>query len=366
MALALTGKYDAALRRAQSLPTKRRTSPSGEKEEYNSWRDGAIFTLARTQSSAYDFAEAKRTMRLIDDPQTLSSAYRYLAQYQAKAGLYAEAKANLEKVVANTEDEKNWKEETRQLIARYKASGKKDPPRQKQGTCYESLRHVSTIFSDSGFKLDNTAQAEVAEKAADKEKGASNKATAWRNIAWAYYDMRNTDKKNQERCRRAIDKSLQNAEDIPDGLGDSYSRAVALASAANLYLELGETDLAKQAVKKAGTVNLDADMLGGLSSFTTTPLLIAVLVRVGDVDGGREIAEKLQKTVDKEKADAPSFGSADIAWLFWATACTLEGKTASVERQLEKTDNACTKAVLCAGVATGLLESQQRPANKKP
>ena len=143
-------------------------------------------------------------------------------------------------------------------------------------------------------------------------------------------------------------------------------RAVAFASAADLYLELGESDLAKQAVKEGPRVNLKADMLGGLSSFTTTPLLIAVLVRVGDINGGRKIAEKLQKTADNEKSDAFSSGSSDIAWLAWATACTLEGKTASVERQLEKTDNARTKAVLCAGVATGLLELQQRPENKKP
>jgi tetratricopeptide (TPR) repeat protein len=322
--------------------------------------------VAVAQLAAYDFADAKKTIGLFNDPENVLVANLRLARYQAKAGVYAEAEETLGKVAAATEDEKKAKEDTRQMIASYKTAGQKEPPRQKQGTCYESLRRVSTIFSDSGFKLDNVAQAEIAEKAADETKGAGNKATAWRNIAWAYYDMRNVDKKNLERCRRAIDKSLQNAEDIPDGLGNSYSRAVALASAANLYLELGETDLAKQAVKKAGAVNLDADMLGGLSSFTTTPLLIAVLVRVGDVDGAREIADKLQKTVDKEKADAPSFGSADIAWSYWATACTLEGKTASVERQLEKTDNARTKAVLCAGVATGLLELQQRPANKKP
>ena len=78
--------------------------------------------------------------------------------------------------------------------------------------------------------------------------------------------MRKADEKNLERCRRAIDKSLQNAEEIPDGLGSSYSRAVAFASAANLYLELGEIDLAKQTTKKAGAVNLDADMLGGLTA----------------------------------------------------------------------------------------------------
>jgi hypothetical protein len=159
---------------------------------------------------------------------------------------------------------------------------------------------------------------------------------------------------------------LQNAEEIPDGLGSSYSRAVALASAANLYLELGEIDLAKQAVRKARAVNLDADMLGGLSGITTTPLLIAVLVRSGDIDGGREIAEKLQKAAESGKDSSMSSGMADLAWLAWATACTLEGKTANVERLLETANSAREKTVLCAGVAAGLLELQQQPENKKP
>ena len=324
--------------------------------------------VALAQSTAYNFAGAKNTIGLIDDPETVSGAFRRLAENQAKAGLYTEAEESLRKATATTEDGKKWQEDVRQLIAHYKAAGQKDPPRKLHGAYYESIRHLSTIFCDSGFKLDNVAQAEMAEKLADKAKGATNRATAWRNIAWAYYDMRNADKQNVQRCRHAIKKSLQNAEDIPDGLGNTYMRAVAFASAANLYLELGETELAKQTTKKAGAVNLDGDMFGGLSAITTTPLIISVLVRVGDTDGGVAIAEKIQKVADKaEKADAGSSSpNADIAWLAWATACTLEGKTARVERQLEKTGNARSKAVLCAGVVTGLIELQQRPAGKTP
>jgi hypothetical protein len=37
-----------------------------------------------------------------------------------------------------------------------------------------------------------------------------------------------------------------------------------------------------------------------------------------------------------------------------------------VERQIEKTDNAQIQALLCAGVAKGLLELQQSPSDKKP
>jgi tetratricopeptide (TPR) repeat protein len=367
MLLSGEGKFDAAIRRAQSLPAERRPIASGKSA--NSWRAGALFNVARLQASAYDFAGATKTLKLIDDPETVSWVYNHLAEDLAKAGLYAEAEENLAKCIPADEDYRKSKEETRQLIARYKAEGRKDPPPKREarpkGAYYEGLRRVSTIFGDTGIKLDNLAEAKKAEKAAEHLDGAVNRATAWREIAWAYYDMRGADEQNLERCRRAIENSIRNAEKISPGLGQSYLRAVAFASAANLYLELGETDLAKQMVKKADAVDLDVDMLGGLNSFTTTPLLIAILVRVGEIDGAMALAEKMQKAADKQAKDAfPT--NTDIVWSTWATVCTLEGKAACVERQLEKMSNARIKAVLCAGVATGLLELQQRGLSKKP
>ena len=357
VSLSSEGKFDAAIRRAQSLPAERRKGPSGE--DLWSDRTGVLFTVARFQSSAYAFADAKKTIKLINDPEGISHAYNRLAESQAKAGLYAEAEESLKKFVTANEDDKHAKEQTRQLIASYKAEGRKDPPRKLHGLYFKGLRLASTIFSDSGAKLDNLAVAEKAEQIAEKAQGALEKARMWREIAWAYYDMRDADKKNLERCRRAIEKSIQNAEKIPDGLGQSYMRALAFSSAADLYLELGETDLAKQMVKKADAVNLAEDMLGGLSSFTTTPMLIAVLVRVGDVDGALAIAEKMQKATDK-KTESTFPTEPDIAWLTWATVCTLEGKVAYVERQLERSKNTRVNAILCAGVAGGLLELQKQ------
>jgi hypothetical protein len=128
-------------------------------------------------------------------------------------------------------------------------------------------------------------------------------------------------------------------------------------------------NLAKQATEKAGAVTFDEHTLPELSEYSTG-MLIAVLVRVGNIDGAREIAEKVQKLLKtaakKGRTNTMSSTDADAGWLAWATACALEGKTANVERQLEKTDDARSKAMLCAGVATGLLELQQRPAKKNP
>jgi tetratricopeptide (TPR) repeat protein len=364
MSLAAAGKYEVATRRAQELPSKPGTRSSGQWS--CSWRDGVLLFIARVQSSAYEFAGAKQTISLIGDAATVCGAYERLAEYQAKAGRYAEADKSLEKAVPSDEYHKNRKEETRQLIATYKAKRWTFPPTSRSGNLnlLEGLRQVSTIFADSGMQIGNLAGAETAEQEAEKLKGPANKTAAWREIAWAYYELRGADPKNLERCRRAIDKSVDYAAKIPAGLGASYFRSVAFASAANLYLELGETEIARKLVKKADVVSLAGDMLGGLNSFTTTPLLIAVLVRVGDVEGGAAIAEKLQRAAAKEK-DA-MLGSADFAWFTWAFVCGLTGKTDRVERQLEKAANARTKAVLCAGVAEGLVERQKRPAGKKP
>ena len=126
--------------------------------------------------------------------------------------------------------------------------------------------------------------AEKAEQDAENAEGAVNKAAAWREIAWAYYDMRSEDMKNLERCRRDLRNPCRTPRKFLR-FGHVLSEGLAFASAANLYLELGETEMARQLVKKADGVNLSADMLGGIHSFTTTPLLISILVRVGDIDG---------------------------------------------------------------------------------
>ena len=65
-ALADEGKFDAAIRKAQSLSPKRRIGPSGE--SLSSCRVMGLVTVAHVQSLDYDFAGAKKTIKLIDDP----------------------------------------------------------------------------------------------------------------------------------------------------------------------------------------------------------------------------------------------------------------------------------------------------------
>ncbi len=176
--------------------------------------------------------------------------------------------------------------------------------------------------------------------------GALNRAAAWRQIAWAYYG-----KKDLPRCRSAIQKSLESADSVP-GPFAYYQRRVTYVALADLYLELGETEPARQVIQKADSVHLDADPLGGLNAFTTTPFLISVLVRAGNIQSAIATAEKIP---EKE---------ADLAWSTLAAVCALEGKAGSIEREFAGSRSDRVKAVLSAGVAVGLHEKQRQQAMK--
>ncbi len=243
--------------------------------------------------------------------------------------------ASLAKVIPVSKSDEKANEETRKFIAQCRASGRKDPPPGRLQTGYiEGLRRAATLFGDVGCTLDNLSQAE---KEAGKLKGPLNKAAAWREIAWAYHR-----KKDVAGCRRAMQKSLESADLIPSPL--AYQRAVTYASLADLSLELGDTESARQMVQKADGTQLGADLLGGLNAFTTTPLLVSVLVRVGDIRGAVAMIEKIPER------------EATSAWSSFATVCALEGRIDAVEKELSGKGRERLKALLCAGVVIGLQE----------
>ena len=244
--------------------------------------------------------------------------------------------ASLAKVIPVSKSDEKANEETRKFIAQCRASGRKDPPPGRLQTGYiEGLRRAATLFGDVGCTLDNLSQAE---KEAGKLKGPLNKAAAWREIAWAYHR-----KKDVAGCRRAMQKSLESADLIPSPL--AYQRAVTYASLADLSLELGDTESARQMVQKADGTQLGADLLGGLNAFTTTPLLVSVLVRVGDIRGCRGNDRKESRRGRQPRHGRPSQRSAP-----------LEGRIDAVEKELSGKGRERLKALLCAGVVIGLRE----------
>ena len=100
-------------------------------------------------------------------------------------------------------------------------------------------------------------------------------------------------------------------------------------------------------IQKADAAHMAADRLGGLSAFTTTPLLISILVRAGDTDIAIATVEKIPA---KEAA---------TAWSAFATACTLEGKTDAVQRLIDESKSDRLKALLCAGVVIGFCQPRK-------
>jgi tetratricopeptide (TPR) repeat protein len=341
ISLAASGKSDAAIRVAETLDNDRTTIPE-TRRSVGSRRNRAFYMVSRFQSLSHDFAAAKETIRRIDDPEVVSSAWLRVAENQAKAGQYEEALVSLGKVAVTSDDSRQAKEETRKLIAKCKAEGCKDAPRKRSQGFIAALRKASTIFGDVHVELDDLTRAE---QSAQKMKGPLNRAAAWRQIAWAHYE-----KKDAIRCRRAIQKSLENADAVPGPL--AYQRRITYVAMADLYLELGDVESARQLIQKANSVHLDADFFGGLNAFTTTPLLISVLVRSGDVQGAITTVERIH---EKE---------ADMAWLTLAIVCALEGKAGCIERKLESVGSERVKALLCAGVAVGLNERRKQQAVK--
>ncbi len=120
--LAASEKTDAAIRLAQTLDNRRTPNPETGISSVNR-RDRALSMVSRAQSASHDFAGAKGTIRRIGSPEIVSSAWRTVAENQAKAGLYEEALVSLGKVVVTSDDYRKAKEESRQTHRRMQSEG---------------------------------------------------------------------------------------------------------------------------------------------------------------------------------------------------------------------------------------------------
>ncbi len=345
-----SGDLDVAFAMAEKLGKEPRKSPIDGRTLWSD-RNLALNSIALRQIPSHKFANAEMVLRMIDDPQAVFNGLAHIAEYQAKAGLYEDATATLAKVEAKNADEENEYDRVKKIIVSCRATKRKDPPLGNLGLI-ASLRVVNTIFSDFDSYL-SLSDLEKAEKEVDTLDGSSEKSSAWRQIAWAYYR-----KKDLPRCRQAIQKSLDNVEEI----SNSYLKAVTYVSLADLYLELGETDLAKQMAQRQTQFAWTRSYSAVLHSFTTTPLLVSILIRVGDVDGAAAIIEK----IGKMETDPMQSMFLDLVWNYWAAVCALEGKMDDIERRIEKTESNRIKAVICAGTAFGLRDKQRSQKAVKP
>ena len=203
---------------------------------------------------------------------------------------------------------------------------------------YERLRRLVRLFGDA--ELD-THDLDQSEGDAEKLEGALNRAAAWRKIARVFKE-----RKDDKCCRKALRTATRYADMVPL----PFQRALNYALIADLQLELGEMDQAKQLVRKAQNSGEGA-LLEDLTGFTTGPLIMGVLVRTSDVN----VAFNLAKS------------SEDVNNMVWSTLagfCALKQKIGEVKNRLATIKPDWIKANLCLGVAEGLYE--RRLTTHKP
>jgi pentatricopeptide repeat protein len=317
-----------------------------ESEPRPGCRDNTLFMIALAELPCDDFAGTAKVLNLVHDPRTAFSGWRRLAERQADVGLYEEAAASVAKVAAQDDTQRQDYDQIIKHIAECKATGAKKPLRKDlRGVAYvESLR----VMSRWGLMDVNLNDLSEAEKTAAALKETLDRAEAWRRIAWEYCR-----KNDLERCRNAIQKSLDSAETLPR----EFRRTVTYISLAELYLELGDRESAKRMAQKAEAAEMSVtELAGGMNDVLTVPWLLSVLVRIGDVEQAVAILEKMQEQEFKT----------DWAWAAWAAMCAMEGNRNAVDRAIEKAGSDRTKAMICVGVAVGLHEKQRERANKKP
>ena len=240
--------------------------------------------------------------------------------FQASAGLCDAASRSSANIHIDGEEGR----ETRILVEKAIAKCRQTPSTNtaKYGRAkndMEFFRRCAEVFGEVALPVDNLQEAErVAAKYA-----APERAAAWRQIAWAYQS-----KGNAVDARRSIAACL-NANDIPK---PNLFKHLNILSAAALYLELGDTDSARRLARQA-----EAD-----AGPFQTPLLVAILVSLGEVQRAVSIIVKL------------SDEDTDFAVEALGTLCVKEGKVGDVEKELQSISSQRVKAVLCAAIAARL------------
>lgn len=337
MSLAQARKIEAAVRWAESLDTRRVPDPVFPENTNESARERSVYGISLTQALQHDFAGAKETIGRIRDPEVICGAWRRLAECQAKAGQYEDALESVAKMIPASEAAEQAKNDTLALIAQCRAERRKGPRPPIAGDYLNTLRALCDAFSDTA--LDGSSLEQQEAKAAGMSSPAG-RASAWRQIAWAHFRTG-----DRQRCRNAIEKSRESAQDIPGKIG--HQRALNEVLLADLCLELGDREAAIGLIRQA-SLSGNRDLLArlGLGTFTTAPLAISVFVRTGNVDEAIEIAQEAGE------------GGA-MAWASLGVFCAQEGALGRIEKVLETTRSERIKAVVCAGIAYGLQRKQR-------
>jgi len=255
-----------------------------------------------------------------------------MAQLEARIGLCDAASKSAANIRLDGAEGRETQKAVQKLIAEHRKKARQAGPSERPKGYIDSLRQTADLFTGAAISPEDLGKAEGP---ASKLVGAEC-AAAWRRIAWGYRAQG-----DMAESRRAIGECLKaNA-----GPCAPHFKVVNDVSAADLYLELGEPTAAHRLAKKAAAELGEQDILKTMNGFTTGPLLVAILVRLGDV----------QQAVDV-LANLPEDGT-DPAAEVLGVSCVKEGKIAELEAALGNIRRARIKAVLCAAVAAETASS---------
>ncbi len=315
------GHRDAAIRFAETIEDRER-------------RDDALVLMVVAENGRHDFANAVKTVDLIEDAASASRAWRRIARAQAEAGLYEAARKIAAKMLIETDDQQEDAVETLAFIAKAEAAGWKKPPVDVDASFAEQFRGTANKFT--GPKLFTNDVAEIKAKA-EAIKEATARSWLWLQIGWLCHKAGDPDG-----CRQAIDAALGCADEMSDG----YQKSLAYVLIADLVIERGDLQEARGLVDKAREVEKDLGIFRGLSSFTTAPVAVGVLIRCGKIEEAFEMAETYGDEGDS------------MIWLALGLACTSVGKRDEVEKRLEEIESDEIKGYLCLGVWQALQKGE--------
>lgn len=320
-AAALGENRDGAIRFAEAM-------------EDRGLRDEALIYVVSAECMNHRFADAMETVGLIRDAAVASRAWRRIAQTQAEGGQYVAALKSAANMLTETEDQQKAAVETLALIAKAKASGMKRPPADPKATLAQELRRVANLFVGPKLFTEDVAKIKAKAEAAEK---ADERCSLWREIAWLCHRAGDPDE-----CRQALDTATACAAEI----SDSFQRSVSYVLIADLVIELGDLEEARELVDKAMEAEKDLGIFRGLSAFTTAPVAVGVLIRCGQIEETFGLARTYG---DEEDAGI---------WRAIGAFCASVRRTDEIEKRLHEIKSDKIKGYLCLGVSYALRKDE--------
>lgn len=307
-------------------------------------RDEAHSLMASAFAGRHNFELAAQMLSKVGNPSRRNWALEKIAKAQAESGRWDDAVASLDKINVAEDMDADAKEYLKKVkakilavILRCRADKVARPPERPTTDAASRYRAALNLWG-----LNATVyNIERARAQADKLTDPERLAAAWRGIAWYYAQNHANDD-----ALEALTQGVAAAQAITE----PHTKSLNLVLLADLYLELGERELAVALLPKAQASEKNMmKLMRGLTSFTTGPVIIGVLVRSGHTDRALEMLRSA-------KSD-PSTG-----WIAFGEFCADTGQLDLAASLLEEQDIAASRAWLAVGVASTLIRDRGKAA----